>query len=91
MADVVYQLFDTVRSAVGMAYAALGVSQLNAQKIAEIERRLKELEAQVDELQAAYESEKRKARGRAISTGIWQAKAHRLRAELDQVKSQFQR
>jgi hypothetical protein len=89
MSDVVYGLVDTVRSAINMAYAALGVSKINAEKIAELDARLKDIEAQVESLLVDYEDEKRRARGRAIAAGIWRAKAERLKADLDQISAQM--
>lgn len=91
MPDVFHGLVDAVRSAINMAHVALNVSRLNAGKIAEIERRLQCLEAQVDSLLADYEEEKRRARGRAISAGIWRARAEGLKAELDQVSARLAR
>jgi hypothetical protein len=89
MSDVVFGLVDTVRSAIKMAYAALGVSNLNAQKILELDGRLKDLEAQIVTLIAEYEAEKSLARGKAISAGKWRAKAKRLKDDLDRLSSQI--
>jgi hypothetical protein len=87
MTDVVHGLVDTVRSALKMAYAALGVSNLNSQKIAELEGRLRDVETQVENLLDEYEEEKRRARGKAIAAGKWHAKANRLKDDLDRLSS----
>lgn len=89
MADVVFELFETVRSAVKMAYAALGVSNLNAQKIVEFEGRLKKMEMHIDDLLVEYEQAKRQVHGRATAAGIWRAKAMKLKAELDHLSSEI--